>query len=84
MTDEQILVILFIVFFFAGILVTAFLDEKIRDIRERRQRKAEYISYIERENLQLKRSLNFLKFQAELGNDKAGGMDGSVHTVRQG
>ena len=83
MTAEQVLVILFISVFFAGIVIAALVDEKMRAIRERRRKKQAYISHIEKQNLQLRRTVNFLRFQAELNCEKAGDPNGSVHTVRE-
>lgn len=84
MIAEQILMIIFIVGFAVGGAGTCAICEKIKAFRERRHRKAAYVSYIEKENLQLRRTVNFLKLQAELGYGKAGETDGSLHTMREG
>ena len=83
MTAEQILMIIFIVGFAVGGAGTCAICEKIKAFRERRRKKQAYISHIEKQNLQLRRTVNFLRFQAELNCEKAGDPNGSVHTVRE-
>lgn len=84
MTAEQMLIIIFIVGFAVGGAGTCIISEKIKAFRERRRRKEAYISYVEDENLKLKRTVNFLKFQAELDNGRAGVADAEVHMLREG
>lgn len=83
MTAEQMLIIIFIISFGVGGALTCIISEKVQGIRKRRRRKEAYISHIEKENLQLKRTVNFLRFQAELNCKKGGDSDGSLHTVRE-
>ena len=82
-TEVQILAVSFILIFFVAPVVSCAIYEKVRAIRERRRKKQAYISHIEKQNLQLRRTVNFLRFQAELNCEKAGDPNGSVHTVRE-
>lgn len=83
MTAEQILMIIFIVGFAVGGAGACVICKKIKSFRERRRRKEAYVSYIEKENLQLRRTVNFLKFQAELGYGREGEADGRLCTVQE-